>query len=113
MPEKRKIMIMEVYEMELVYAALLLHSIGKQVDEDGVKKIITAAGAKADESQIKALVSNLKDINIDDAIKQAAVVQAAPQQAAASEKKEEKAEKEEKPEEKAEEAAAGLGALFG
>jgi large subunit ribosomal protein L12 len=99
--------------MELVYAALLLHSIGKQVDEESVKKVVTAAGAKTDESQIKALVSNLKDVNIDEAIKQASVVQAAPQQAAAQEKKEEKAVKEEKAEEKAEEAAAGLGALFG
>ena len=97
--------------MEMVYAALLLHSVGKPVDEDGVKKIITAAGGKADDSQVKALVSNLKDVNIDEAIKQTAVA-SAPQ--AVEEKKEEKPAKDEKKEEeKAEEAAAGLGSLFG
>ena len=55
--------------MELVYAALLLHSIGKPVDEASVKKIVTAAGGKTEEAQIKALVANLKDVNIEDAIK--------------------------------------------
>lgn len=98
--------------MEMVYAALLLHSVGKPVDEASVKKIITAAGGKADDSQVKALVSNLKDVNIDEAIKQQAVAPAAPQ--AVEEKKEEKPAKDEKKEEeKAEEAAAGLGSLFG
>ncbi len=99
--------------MDIVYAALLLHDLGKPVDEASVKKVVEAAGAKAEESQIKALVSSLKDVNIDEAIKQAAVVQAAPQSSAGADAKEEKKEEEEKPEEKAEEAAAGLGALFG
>jgi len=54
-------------------------------------------------------VANLKDVNIDEAIKGASVVQTAP--APEEPKKEEKPE--EKKEEKAEEAAAGLGALFG
>ncbi len=99
--------------MEMVYAALLLHSLGKEVNEENVKKVMTAAGAKVDEAQIKALVANLKDINIDEAIKGASVVQAAApaEQPKGEEKKEEKEEKKE--EEKAEEAAAGLGALFG
>jgi large subunit ribosomal protein L12 len=99
--------------MEMVYAALLLHSLGKKVDEAGVKKVLEAAGAKTDTAQLKALVSSLKDVNIDEAIKGASVVQAAAP--AAEEKKEEKEEKkeEEKAEKKAEEAAAGLGALFG
>jgi large subunit ribosomal protein L12 len=99
--------------MEIVYAALLLHSLGKKIDEAGVKKVMEAAGAKADAAQVKALVANLKDVNIDEAIKGASVVQAA---APAEERKEEKAEEkkeEEKKEEKAEEAAAGLGTLFG
>jgi large subunit ribosomal protein L12 len=98
--------------MELVYAALLLHSIGKPVDEASIKKTVTAAGGKADDAQIKALVANLKDINIDDAIKQASVAPATPQ--AVEEKREEKPKQDEKKaEEKAEEAAAGLGSLFG
>lgn len=99
--------------MEIVYAVLLLHSLGEKIDEAGVKKVMEAAGAKVDSAQVKALVANLKDVNIDEAIKGASVVQTAP--APEELKKEEKPEerKEEKKEEKAEEAAAGLGALFG
>jgi len=63
--------------MEIVYAALLLHSLGKKIDEAGVKKVMEAAGAKADAAQVKALVANLKDVNIDEAIKGASVVQTA------------------------------------
>ena len=100
--------------MKLVYAALLLHSLGKEVDEAGVKKVMAAAGASVEAAEIKALVANLKEVNIEEAIKGASIMQAAAPAAAESkgeEKKEEKAE--EKKEEKAEEAAAGLGALFG
>jgi len=99
--------------MEMLYAALLLHSLGKEINEAHVKKVMEAAGGSADEAQIKALVSNLKKVNIADAIKGASFVQAA---AATSEKpREEKAAsiKEETQEDKSEEAAAGLGALFG
>jgi len=103
--------------MELVYAALLLHSAEKPVDEAGVKKIAEAAGIKADEAQIKALVGSLKDVNIDDAIKNAAVA-AAPAAPAAGGAEEKPAEEKEEPseeeqEKKAEEAAGGLSSLFG
>ena len=99
--------------MKMIYAALLLHSAGKEINESSVKKVLEAAGSEADEPQIKALVSNLKNINIDEALKNASLMQAAPAASGkpAEEKKEEK--KEEKAEEKAEEAAAGLSALFG
>lgn len=99
--------------MEYIYSALLLHSAGKAVDEAGVKKIIEAAGSTADTSKIKALVASLKDVNIDEAIKKASVVQvaAAPVAAAsAAPAKEEKKVDEKKTEE---EAASGLSALFG
>ncbi len=98
--------------MEMIYAALLLHSSGKKVDEHGMQKVLEAAGAEVDNPQIKALVAKLSGIDINEAIKGASIMQMA---AAPSEKpKEEKeAKKEEKPEEKAEEAAAGLSALFG
>ncbi|MCD6590843.1 MAG: 50S ribosomal protein P1 [Candidatus Aenigmarchaeota archaeon] len=79
--------------MELIYAALLLHSLGKEIDEAGMKKVLEAAGAKIDEAQVKAVVSNLKNVNIEDAIKQAAAVQTAPAQPQEpGEKKEEKKE---------------------
>ncbi len=66
--------------MEYVYAALLLHSAGGEVTEDNVKKVLTAAGVKAEEPRVKALVAALSEIKIDDALKaaQAAPVAAAP-----------------------------------
>ncbi len=98
-------------KMEMIYAALLLHSLGKDVDEEHIKKIMEAAGAHAEHAQIKALVANLKKVNINEAIKGASFAQAAPSEKPKEEKAE--AKKEEKTEEKAEEAAAGLSALFG
>jgi large subunit ribosomal protein L12 len=96
--------------MEYVYAALLLHSAGGKITEDGVKKVLTAAGVKTDEPRVKALVAALSEIKIDDALKaaQAMPAAAAPAAAAPEAKKEEKKE-----EKKSEEALAGLGALFG
>lgn len=96
--------------MEYVYAAMLLHKAGKKVDENGVKKVLEAAGIHADDGRVKALVSALDGVDIDAAIKEAAVAQVAAAPAAAVEHK-----KEEKKEEKKDEgaAAAGLGALFG
>ena len=100
--------------MEYMYSALLLHSAGKKIDEEGIGKVLKAAGVKADETKIKAIVSSLEDVNIDEVISKpvAPVAQAAPEKPA-EEKKEEK--KKEKEEEKVseEEAAEGLGALFG
>ena len=94
-----------------VYAALLLHKCGKEINESNVKKILEAAGAKADDAKIKALVASLDGVNIDDAIKQAAVAPVAVSVPVASEKKAAEKPKEEKKD--TEEAAAGLGALFG
>ncbi len=101
--------------MEYVYAALLLHSAGKEITEDNVKNVMKGAGIEPDEAKVKALVSSLKDVNIEEAVKQAAVAPAAAAPAAApagEEKKEEKkpAEEEKKSEE---EAAGGLASLFG
>ena len=103
---------------------MLLHSAGKKITDENIKKVLTAAGVKADDARIKALTASLEGVNIDEAIKSAAVpVAAAPAVAASGEapapgegkpeeKKEEKKKKEE-PEVSEEEAAAGLGALFG
>jgi large subunit ribosomal protein L12 len=105
--------------MEYVYSAMLLHSAGKKITEENVKKVLTAAGAKPDDARIKELVASLDGVNIEDAIKTATAMPvaaaAAPAQAApetpAEEKKEEK-KKEKKEEVSEEEAAAGLSALF-
>ena len=100
--------------MEYVYAAMLLHKAGKQVDEGAVKKVLESAGVKADDARVKALVAALEGVNIDEAIKTAAFaapVAAAPAAGGHEAKKKEEKHEEEKP--SAEEAAAGLGALFG
>ncbi len=101
--------------MEYIHAALLLHKAGKEITEASLKKVLEAAGVKPEDAKIKALVSALKDVNIEEAISTpVAVTPAAPAKeapAAAEEKKEEK--EEEKEEKKEEEAAAGLAALFG
>ena len=46
--------------MEYVYAALLLHKLGKEVSEEHVKKVVEATGAHVDESQVKSLITSLK-----------------------------------------------------
>jgi len=105
--------------MEYIYSAMLLHSAGKEITEDGIKKVLTAAGVKADDARIKALTASLEGVNIEEAIKSAAVpVAAAPVKSekpssSDKEKKEEKKKEEEEEEVSEEEAAAGLGALFG
>ena len=95
--------------MELVYAGLLLHAAKKDISEANVSAVVKAAGIEADAARIKALVASLKAVDIDEAIKQAAMpVAAAP--VASEAKPEAKKEDEGK---KAEEAAAGLSSLFG
>jgi len=96
--------------MENVYAALLLHKLGKEVSEENLKKVVAAAGAEIDESQIKSLVASLKGVDIDKELENASLVAAAPAVSAGApaEKKEEKPK-----EEKKEAAAEGLSALFG
>jgi len=106
--------------MEYIYSAMLLHSAGKKITEENVKKVLTAAGVKADDARIKALTASLDGVNIDEAITTAVPVavaaapaaQSASGDAPAEGKKEEK-KKEKKEEVSEEEAAAGLGALFG
>jgi large subunit ribosomal protein L12 len=107
---------MEVRKMEMIYAALLLHSAKQPINESNVKKVLAATGAHADDIKVKALVSTLEGVNIDEAISKAAmpVAAAAPAPAAEGKKEEKKAEESAaEKEKKAEEAAAGLGALFG
>ena len=99
--------------MEYVYSAMLLHSAGQPVNEENVKKVLTAAGVKTDAARVKALIASLEGVNIDEAIKSAtAIPAAAPAAAAAPAEKKEKKKEEKKPEVSQDEAAAGLSALF-
>jgi len=103
--------------MEYVYAAMLLHKAGKEINEKSVSEVLTAAGVTADAVRVKALVASIAEVDIEEAIKSApAMMAAAPAPAAAAPAEEEKpAEKKEEEDEtkKEEEAMEGLGALFG
>ncbi|MGW8289432.1 MAG: 50S ribosomal protein P1 [Candidatus Bathyarchaeia archaeon] len=105
--------------MENVYAAMLLHKAGKEINEENVTNVLAAAGITVDAVQVKALVASLSEVNIDEAIKAApTMMAAAPAPAAAAPAAEEKPKEDKKKkaeEEKAKEDAAleGLGALFG
>jgi large subunit ribosomal protein L12 len=102
--------------MNYIYASLLLHSAGKTINEENLKKVVSAV-EQPDESKVKALVAALDGVNIDEVISKAAMpvaVAAAPPAAttSAAEKKEE-GPSEAELEKKAEEAASGLASLFG
>ena len=95
--------------MEYVYAALLLHKLGKEISEEHVKKVVSATGSDVDESKIKSLVVSLKGVDIDKELENASLVASAP----AASTGHAEAKKEEPKEEKKESAAEGLSALFG
>jgi len=98
--------------LKYIYAALLLHSSGQNIDEESIRKVLTASGANIDDVRIKALIASLSEVNIDDAIKAAPRIDVA-QVTPVAEAPVEEEKKEEKEEEKTEEEAiAGLGALF-
>lgn len=95
--------------MEYIYAALLLHKLGKEVSEENLKKVVSATGEVADTNKIKVLVASLSGVNIDEQLKNASIVASAP---ASSNSAEAPAEETKKEEPKAE-AAEGLASLFG
>tara|TARA_Y100000590_G_scaffold73701_1_gene81218 strand:+ start:597 stop:905 length:309 start_codon:yes stop_codon:yes gene_type:complete len=102
--------------MEYVYAALMLHKLEKEVNEENIANVVKATGAEVNEAQVKALVASLADVNIEDAIKAApvAAAPAASTDASAGGGEEKKEKKAEPPSEKQEEAAMeGLSSLFG
>jgi large subunit ribosomal protein L12 len=110
--------------MELIYAALLLHSADKDVTEDNVDAVLDGAGIDADSSQVKAMIASLDDVDIEDAMNTAVATGAAPaaggdtaaESGADDAADEDEAEEEdEAPEDDGaseEEAAEGLGDLF-
>jgi large subunit ribosomal protein L12 len=107
--------------MEYVYAAMLLHKAGKEINEANLTGVLTAAGITADPVRVKALVASLSEVNIDEAIKAAPTMMAAAPVAAAApaEQKptaappEDKKKKAEEDKQKEDAALEGLGALFG
>ena len=101
--------------MEYVYAALLLHKLQKDINEDNLKAVVSASGADVNEAQVKSLVAALADVDISEAVKAAPVAVAAAAAPAAEEAAAEEPKKEEKKDEGKDEDAAmeGLSSLFG
>ncbi len=105
--------------MELVHAALLLHSAGKDITEDNVSGVLEGAGIDVDSSQVKALVAALEDVDLEEAMNTAVASGAAPAPAedGSADEAEDDSEDEaeaaaEEDEADEEEAAEGLGSLF-
>ena len=102
--------------MEYVYAALLLHKLKQDINEDNIKNVIKATGVSPDDVRVKSLVAAISEVNIEDALKAAPIAAAAAPAAApaasnagaAADKEDEK-----KDEKKEEEALEGLSSLFG
>jgi large subunit ribosomal protein L12 len=108
--------------MEYVYAAMLLHKAGKEINEQNLTQVLSAAGINPDAVRVKALVASLAEVKIDEAIKSAPTMMAAPAATAAptaaapaaeAKPKEDKKKKEEEEKAKEEAALEGLGSLFG
>ena len=115
--------------MEYVYAALILNESGAEINEEHLTGVLEAANVDVEQSRVKALVAALEDVDIDEAVEEAAAVPAggaaaggaAAGGAAAEADDEDDEETEEAEAEEAEEeeddddgdAGEGLGELFG
>jgi large subunit ribosomal protein L12 len=117
--------------MEYVYAALILNESGAEINEENLTGVLDAAGVSVEESRVKALVAALEDVDIDEAVDEAAAVPAGgagggggAAAGGAAEADEDESEEEEAADEEAEaeeedddeddgDAGEGLGELFG
>ncbi len=112
--------------MEYVYAALILHETGEEINEDNLTGVLDAAGVDVEESRVKALVAALEDVDIEEAIETAAAVPAAGAGGAAAadaaedaddeaeaEADDDEAEAEADDDEDDDDGGEGLGELFG
>jgi len=100
--------------MEYIYAGLILHALGKEINEANLKKVLEAAGAKVEEARVKALVSALEGVDIKAAIAEAAMpIMTAPTAAPAAGGHAPAPEKKKEEKKTEEEASAGLAGLFG
>jgi large subunit ribosomal protein L12 len=101
--------------MEYVYAAMMLHSADKKIDEKAVSSVLDAAGVKADDARVKALVASLASVDIGEAMSQAIAAPSAAAPAAAGGASDAPAAEaaEEEEEEEEDTSFEGLGSLFG
>lgn len=94
-----------------LHATLLLYGAGKEISEVSIVSVLKAAGIDADNAKAKFLAEAVKDVNIEELLKNAATVVAPTAGLPTEAKKEEK--KEEDTSKKEEQAAEGLASLFG
>ncbi|ERH10488.1 MAG: LSU ribosomal protein L12AE [halophilic archaeon J07HX64] len=114
--------------MEYVYSALILNESDAEINEQNLTDVLEAAGVSVEQSRVKALVAALEDVDIDEAVDEAAAVPAggaATGGAAAGgaetveeddddeEVEEEEAEEEDDDDDDDDDAGEGLGELFG
>jgi large subunit ribosomal protein L12 len=101
--------------MEYVYTAMLLHSAENEINEKNVGAVLKAAGVKADDARVKALVASLNDVDIGEAMSAAiaAPVAAAPAAGASAAADAAPAEEAAAEEEEDDASFEGLGSLFG
>ncbi|HJM19038.1 MAG TPA: 50S ribosomal protein P1 [Candidatus Thalassarchaeaceae archaeon] len=102
--------------MEYVYSAMLLHSAENEINEKNVGAVLKAAGVKADDARVKALVASLNEVDIGEAMSAAiaAPVAAAPAAGASAAADAAPAEEAAAEEEEEDDASfEGLGSLFG
>ena len=101
--------------MEYVYAAMLLHSAEKNIDDDAVSAVLKAAGVDVDAARVKALVASLSGVDIAEAMATAVAAPAAAAAPTAAAASDDAAPAAEEAEEEEEEAGGfeGLGSLFG
>ncbi|MFC6733238.1 MULTISPECIES: 50S ribosomal protein P1 [unclassified Haladaptatus] len=109
--------------MEYIYAAMILHEAESEINEENVTAVLEAAGLDVEESRVKALVAALEDVDIEDAMANAAAMPAAAAStggasgdADESEAADEEAEAggdEDEEEDEEDVSGEGLGSLFG
>ncbi|KKK53852.1 hypothetical protein LCGC14_3090620 [marine sediment metagenome] len=105
--------------MQYLYTALVLHKSEQEITEEGITKVLKAAGVTADKSRVKALVAALGEVDINEALVSAVMAAPAAAPAAAAGAKssataEDAVEEEEEEEgEEIEDDDEGLGSLFG
>lgn len=55
-----------------IYAALILNEAGTEITTDSIAAVLKAANVKVNESRAEALVAELEDVDIDEAVKESA-----------------------------------------
>lgn len=95
---------------------MLLHKLGREINEDNITKVLKAVDVEVDAAKVKSLVAALEGVNIEEVVKNSDITAAAPQtqEVGASSDSSPSSKSEEKKEKSAPkvDASAGLGSLF-